>query len=134
MDEVSIFLPAVFSTSWVYLYIYMHAQKCIFFSKTQSISLYRIGFFPLKRKSPYYYLFKWFKFPECSYHILALYLRIQYTNSDNILCRVHILHTITHPPPPSPHFFSINVHLKFVWFFNLHNNPFEMPKIMKSQI
>lgn len=133
MDDVSIFLPAVFSTSWVYICTSTCMHKNVFFfSRTQSISLYRIGFFPLKRKSPYYYLFKWFKFPECSYHILALYLRIQYTNSDNILCRVHILHTIT--PPPSPHFFSINVHLKFVWFFSLHNNPFEMPKIMKSQI
>lgn len=66
----------------------MHAQKCIFFSKTQSISLYRIGFFPLKRKSIQMIL----NFPECSYHILALCLRIQYTNSDNIL---YILYSLS---------------------------------------
>lgn len=84
----------------------MHAQKCIlFFSKTQSISLYRIGFFPLKRKCPSYYSFSNdFKFPECSYHILALYLRIQYTNSDNILNRASA-HSSYHTPPP-PTFFQ----------------------------
>lgn len=41
-------------------YISTSNADAFFFSKTQSISLCRIGFFPLKRKSQQSYLFKGF--------------------------------------------------------------------------